>query len=54
MRRPATGTAENAVVCCHGGFPEALARKKLKKCAAVVLEPDGGRPLPIDRLKPPA
>lgn len=45
---------ENAVVCCHGGFPEALAGERLKKGAAIVLEPDRGRLRPVVRHKPPA
>jgi 8-oxo-(d)GTP phosphatase len=45
---------EEALVCCHGGFPEALAGERLKKSAAVVLEPDRGRLRPVARYKPPA
>jgi phosphohistidine phosphatase SixA len=45
---------EEAVMCCHGGFPEALAGEKLKKGAVLVLETDRDRLRPVARLKPPA
>jgi 8-oxo-dGTP diphosphatase len=33
--------SERAVVCCHGGLPEALVGVRLKKGGALVLEPAG-------------
>jgi hypothetical protein len=46
--------AEDALVCCHGGFPEALAGERLKKGAAVVLDPVRGQLRPVARFKPSA